>query len=96
MFLAFACLALRCPFRRFHFNALFCRFSARFGSARAIYQGNKKKPQKMAISEAFCVRGVSDSVRGDAVKGKGKKTIKKRGLPRLSFYFVSFIVFRSF
>ena len=44
VFLRFPCLALRCLFRRLDFNALFRRFSARFGSARAIYQGNKKSP----------------------------------------------------
>ena len=44
VFLAVACLALRCPFRRFDFNAVFVRFLARFGSARAIGQGNKKSP----------------------------------------------------
>lgn len=44
VFWAVSCLALRCPFRSFDFNALFRPFSARFCSARAIYQGNKKSP----------------------------------------------------
>lgn len=44
VFLAVSCLALRCPFRPFHFNALFRRFLARFGSVCAIYRGNKKSP----------------------------------------------------
>ena len=62
VFLAFSCLALRFPFRRLDFKLLFEPFTAFFRSARAIYQGNKKA-LKRAIFEAFCVRGVSASVR---------------------------------
>ena len=42
VFLAFPCLALLRPSLAFVFKPFFVRFSARFGSARAIYQGNKK------------------------------------------------------
>lgn len=56
VFAPFSCLALLRPFRRFDFNALFRPFSARFGLARAIYQGNKKSPKKGQFSRRFRFR----------------------------------------
>ena len=80
-----------CPLRRFHFNALFRPFTAFFRSARAIYQGNKKKPVLGAIFKAFsgssvrawCVRPF-----GAFARGENKKRVKPLSLTPWSVFFI--------
>ncbi len=57
---------------------------SRLVSARLVYSVKAiKKPQKRAIFKAFCVRG-------DAVKGKGKKDNKKTGVRPVFRFIFSF------
>ena len=94
VFLAVACLALRCPFRPFDFNALFRRFTARFGSARAIRQGNKKARFMGNFQGVFAfVRSWSVCPVEKIKKGKAVKPYPVERLSVCAYDFIFALVF---